>query len=178
MKQIPINDEKIPAYNKKAVKLILILIVCGILLGIVLSYIFIDETNNQIEKMTEQHRFPRFDIRTEPLKLSEIIVPSLGVIIVSIATFLLIGLIIVYIKIFLTSNSKYIVGLLFFLIPFLIQTVASINVLRQLYISQAFADIQVKGLLGFGASGLGGIMVIVSIFEIIGLSILLYLSSE
>ena len=32
--------------------------------------------------------------------------------------------------------------------------------------------------IGFGFGGLGGIIVMVAIFEIIGLSILLYLSSE
>lgn len=183
MKDIPVNNEKIPTYNKKAVRLILILVICGLILGLILSFVFVNETNNMIEKLnspSNQHQFPfkRFDIRSEPLTTSEIIVPTLGVVIVSIAAFLLLGLVISYFKIFFTSSSKYIVGLLFFLIPLLIQTVAFLNLLRSLFVSQAFSDKQVQNILGFGAGGLGGIIIIVSIFEIVGLSILLYLSNE
>jgi hypothetical protein len=178
MKDLPIND-KVRTYNKKAVMIILICIVCGIITGLILSNFFVNETNDTIKNWQSYPRqAQRFNIRSEPLTTAEIIVPTSGVIIVCIATFLLIGLIIVYMKIFLTSSSRYIVGLLFFLIPLLIQAIFSINVLRSLFLSQAFSDIQYRNILGFGASGLGGILVIVSIFEIFGLSILLYLSSE
>lgn len=98
--------------------------------------------------------------------------------IVCISAFLLLGLIVVYVKIFLTTSSKYIVGLLFFLTPLFIQSIFSINTLRSLFVSSAIPYKNIQRSIGFGFGGLGGIIVMVSIFEIIGLSILLYLSSE
>jgi len=91
---------------------------------------------------------------------------------------LLIGLIVIYIKIFFTTNSKYIVGLLLFLIPLFIQSIFSINTLRSLFVSSAIPYFNIRESIGFGFGGLGGILIMVSIFEIIGLSILLYLSTE
>ena len=180
MKQIPIKEDKIPVYNKKAIRMIILLVVLGIITGILLSYFFISEANQRIETMGNRDRPPfqngGFDL--EPLTTSDIILPTLGVIIVCISTYLLLGLIIVYIKIFLKTSSKYIVGLLFFLIPLFIQSIFSVNTLRSLFVSSAIPYPGIRDSVGFGIGGLGGILVIVSIFEIIGLSILLYLSSE
>jgi len=53
MKQIPIDEEKIPAYNKKAIRLILLLVICGVITGLILSSIFISETNYRIEHPEE-----------------------------------------------------------------------------------------------------------------------------
>jgi hypothetical protein len=92
--------------------------------------------------------------------------------------FLLIGLIFVYINIFLKTSSKYIAGLLFFLTPLFIQSVFSVNTLRSLFVSSAIPYFSIRESIGFGLGGLGSFLVMVSIFEIIGLSILLYLSSE
>ena len=83
-----------------------------------------------------------------------------------------------YIKIFLKSSSKYIVGLLFFLVPLFIQSIFSVNTLRSLFVSSAIPYFNIRESIGFGFGGLGGILILVSIFEIIGLGILLYLSSE
>jgi hypothetical protein len=184
MKQIPINEEKMPKYNKKAIKIIIILIVCGIITGLVLSYIFVDEANQRIEDMGDRGgRKPlvpptNATFTSEPLKTSDIILPSLGCIIICISTYLLLGLIIVYIKIFLNTNSKYIVGLLFFLTPLFIQSIFSVNTLRSLFVSPAIPYMHIRESIGFGIGGLGGIIVMISIFEIIGLCILLYLSTE
>ena len=179
MKQIPLNDKN-PEYNKKAIRIIVILIVLGIITGSLLSLVFINEANERIENMEERHKpFPGdLDFDPQPLSTSDIILPSLGVIIVCISTYLLLGLIIVYIKIFLASSSKYIVGLLFFLIPLFIQSIFSVNTLRSLFVSSAIPYFNIRESIGFGFGGLGGILIMVSIFEIIGLSILLYLSSE
>lgn len=190
MKQLPINEGKIPGYNKKAIKLILILIICGIIAGILLSSIFVSEANYRIEhpeeffkprnqpfkNNTNDSRFTDFFLENEPLTTYEIILPSTGVTIVCISTFLLIGLIAIYIKIFLTTNSRYIIGLLFFLTPLLIQSLFFLNALRSLFISVKLPEF--RDALGFGFGGLGGMLVFISIFEIIGLTILLYLSSE
>ena len=91
---------------------------------------------------------------------------------------ILLKIIIVYIKIFLNTNSKYIMGLLFFLTPLFIQSIFSINTLRSLFVYPAIPYFHIRESIGFGIGGLGGILVMVSIFEIIGLSILLYLSTE
>ena len=180
MKQIPINEEKIPEYNKKAVRMILILIILGVITGSLLSLLFISEANQTIGYMEYEYKpfLPGEEYRSGRLATTEIILPSLGVMIVCISTFLLLGLIIVYIKIFLTTSSKYIVGLLFFLTPLFIQSIFSVNTLRSLFVSPAIPYNQIQQSIGFGFGGLGGILIMVSIFEIIGLSILLYLSSE
>ena len=180
MKQIPMNEDKNPVYNKKAVRMILILVICGIVTGLILSNIFVGEANQRIEDMGNQDWPPHQngDFDPEPLTTSDIILPSLGIIIVCISTYLLLGLIIVYIKIFITSGSKYIVGLLFFLAPLFIQSIFSVNTLRSLFVSSAIPYMNIRESIGFGIGGLGSILVILSIFEIIGLSILLYLSSE
>ena len=177
MKEIPNLAEKNNSFNKKSLIFISILIICGIVTGIILSGLFMIEANENIGKWKEDRWFPQ-DNEIEPLIFSDIIIPSIGVVIVCISTYLLIGLIIVYIKIFLKTSSQYIVGLLFFLIPLFIQSIFSLNTLRSLFVSSAIPIRPIKESIGFGIGGFGGILVILSIFEIIGLAILLYLSSE
>ncbi len=180
MNQIPINEEKNSIYNKKAIKIILLLVTLGIITGLILSAVFVNEANQRIADMEEREMPspPGVDFNPEPLTTSDIILPSLGVIIICISIYLLLGLIFIYIKIFLKTNSKYIVGLLFFLTPLFIQSVLSVNTLRSLFVSSAIPYPHIRESIGFGFGGLGGIIVIVSLFEIIGLSILLYLSAE
>jgi hypothetical protein len=172
--ELPIIEEKIPAHTKKMLKLISVLVACGIFVGLILSYFFVDEANNQIIGG------PGIYFRVNPLTSSEILFPSLGVIIICISMFLLIGLIAVYIKVFVKTGSKYIAGLLFFLAPLFVQSIFSIITLRSLFISAAIPNQfqQLRESIGFGVGGFGGILVILSIFEIIGLTILLYLSTE
>jgi hypothetical protein len=161
--------------------LIVILFICGIVSGLILSSFFINEANERISRFDEEtkpfwHQDP--NINPVPLTTSDIIIPTLGVIIICITTFLLIGLVSVYFKIFLKSSSKYIVGLLFFLFPLLIQSIFSVNTLRSLFVSSAIPYKNIRDSVGFGLGGLGGILIVLSLFEIIGLSILLYLSTE
>jgi hypothetical protein len=172
--ELPITEEKIPTHTKKVLKLIIALVVCGIAVGSLLSYVFVDEANNQIIGG------PGVYFRVNPLTTSEILFPSAGVIIICISMFFLIGLIAVYIKVFVKTGSKYIAGLLFFLAPLFVQSIFSINTLRSLFISAAIPNQfeHIRESIGFGLGGFGGILVIVSIFEIIGLTILLYLSTE
>jgi len=181
MKLLPVKDEAIQIYNKKALGLMGLLILCGVMSGLVLSNIFIDEANSRIPLFDDEFFLPvpsGFEFRVEPLTLSEVLLPSLGVIIVCISVFFLIGLIAVYFKIFTKTKSKYVAGLLFFLVPLFIQSVFSVNTLRSLFVSPAIPFGHIRESIGFGFGGLGQILVIVSLFEIIGLSILLYLSTE
>jgi hypothetical protein len=69
-------------------------------------------------------------------------------------------------------------GLLVFLSPLFVQSIYSVNTLRSLFVSSAIPFGGIRESIGFGFGGLGGILVIVSLFEIIGLCILLYLSNE
>ena len=181
MKQIPINENKIPTYNKRAIRTIVLLVILGVITGLILSYIFVNEANERIADggVGGKHfRNENITFNPQPLTISNIILPTMGVTIVCISAFLLFGLIVVYIKIFLKTSSKYIVGLLFFLTPLFIQSIFSVNTLRSLFVSSAIPYPGIRESVGFGIGGLGGILVMVSIFEIIGLSILLYLSSE
>ena len=185
----PIKEEKISTYNKKAIRLIVVLIIGGTALGLILSSIFVTEANERIHDFVDDivHEFgvwalAAFPIRTTPLTTSEIILPTLGVIVVCISMFLLIGLIAVYSKVFAKTKSKYIIGLFFVLLPLFIESIFLVYTLRSLYASSAIPAIApghgIGENIGFEMGGLGQILVIVSVFESIGLCILLYLSNE
>jgi hypothetical protein len=182
MNENPIKEEKIPTYNKKAIHLVITLIIGGIVLGLILSNIFVTEANDRIQHFADEFGTyvpPDFPFRVTPLTTSEIFLPTLGVIVVCISMFLLIGLIAVYFKIFAKTKSKYIAGLLFFLVPLFFQSIFSVSTLRSLFVSPAIPfGHGIRESIGFEWGGLGQILVVVSIFESIGLSILLYLSSE
>jgi hypothetical protein len=189
MTQAPIQIEKISTFNKKAIRLIVALLIGGIVLGLLLSSIFITDANNKIKEYADElaNLFggdipPFIHIRTSPLTTSEIILPTLGVVVVCISMFLLIGLIAVYFKVFVKTKSKYILGLFFVLVPLFIESIFLVYTLRSLYASQVFPAIPpghgISESIGFEIGGLGQILVIVSVFESIGLSILLYLSNE
>ena len=183
MKQIPIHKNQLPTHNKKAIQLIVVLVICGVLAGLLLSNYFVVESNERLARPEPEGNMPppkgfNFSFEPEPLTFSDIIIPTVGVVIVSVSTFLLIGLVAIYVKIFFKSKSKYVGGLLFFLSPLLIQSLFSLNALRSLFVSARIPFHSIRESVGFSWGGLGGMLVILSIFEIIGLTILLYLSSE
>jgi hypothetical protein len=191
MNEAPIKEEKISTYNKKAIRLLIILVIGGIVLGLILSSIFITEANTKIQQYANEvaelfgGNIPPFiNIRITPLSTSEIILPTLGVIVVCISMFLLIGLIAVYFKVFAKTKSKYILGLFFVLIPLFIESIFLVYTLRSLFAFPAIPALppgQGQGIresIGFEWGGLGQVLVVISIFESIGLSILLYLSNE
>jgi hypothetical protein len=183
MNDAPIKEEKISTYNNKSIVLLILLIIGGIVLGLILSSIFISEANDRIEHFNDEFNdlippgFP--EIRVSPLTTAEVFLPTLGVIAVCISLLLLVGLIAVYFKVFVKTKSKYIVGLLFFLIPLFIQSIFSVTTLRSLFVSPALPfGHGIRESIGFEWGGFGQILVVVSIFESIGLGILLYLSNE
>jgi hypothetical protein len=181
MNEAPIKEEKIPTYNKKAIGLLIVLVIGGVVLGLILSTIFITETNERIQHFNDEfgdYIPPDFPFRVTPLTTAEVFLPTLGVIVVCISMFFLIGLIAVYFKVFAKTKSKYITGLLFFLVPLFFQSIFSVSTLRSLFVSPAIPFGGIRGSIGFEWGGLGQILVVVSIFESIGLSILLYLSNE
>ncbi|HUT00597.1 MAG TPA: hypothetical protein VMY59_09800, partial [Candidatus Thermoplasmatota archaeon] len=179
MNETPAQVENSSTYNKKAIPLLIVLLIGGIVLGLILSNIFVTEANDRIEHFADEfgpNVPPDFPIRVTPLTASEIFLPTLGVIVVCISMFLLIGLIAVYFKIFAKTKSKYVAGLLFVLIPLFIESIFLVNTLRSLFVSSAIPfSFGIRQSIGFEFGGLGQILVIVSLFESIGLSILLYL---
>jgi hypothetical protein len=107
MEQIPIKDDKIPTFNKKSLALIIILMIAGIVSGLILSTIFVNEANDRIQHFNEEFVPgwpPGVTYQLEPLTTSQIIFPTLGVIVVCISVFFLIGLIAVYVKIFVKTK--------------------------------------------------------------------------
>ena len=186
MNEAPIKEEKISTYNKKSISLIVALVIGGTALGLILSSIFVTEANTKIQQFAEElseyfgGSIPPFmNVRVTPLTTSEIILPTLGVVVVCISAFLLLGLLAVYTKVFAKTKSKYIVGLFFVLIPLLIEAIFLVYTLRSLFAYPAIPlGRGIQESIGFEMGGLGQILVIVSVFESIGLCILLYLSNE
>lgn len=190
MNETPIKEEKISTYNKKAIRLLVVLIIGGTVLGLILSSVFITEANNKIQEFAKAlsdyfgGSIPPFmNIRVTPLTTSEIILPTLGVVVVCISMFLLIGLIAVYFKVFAKTKSKYIIGLFFVLVPLFIESIFLVYTLRSLFAYPAIPAFSSTPpnpgpVIGFEMGGLGQILTIISVFESIGLCILLYLSNE
>ena len=186
MNEAPIKEEKISTYNKKSISLIVALVIGGTALGLILSSIFVTEANTKIQQFADElseyfgGTIPPFiNVRVTPLTTSEIILPTLGVVVVCVSMFLLIGLIAVYFKVFAKTKSKYIVGLFFVLVPLFIESIFLVYTLRSLYASPAIPPGHgIQESIGFEMGGLGQILVIVTLFENIGLAILLYLSNE
>ena len=105
-----IKEEKIPTYNKKAIGLLIVLVIGGIVLGLILSTIFITEANERIQHFNDEFGDfipPGFPvIRVTPLTTAEVFLPTLGIIVVCISMFLLVGLIAVYFKVFVKTKSN------------------------------------------------------------------------
>jgi hypothetical protein len=174
--------------NKKAVLFILSLFLIGIVVGIILSNVFISQTNDIISQINfdiarhlyEPPYFLNESAFLQNLTTDQVILPTFGVVIVCISVLLLIGTIAVYVKIVVKTRSPYIIGLLVFLAPLLAYTIFSISALSSLFLSIVIPGVysQIQLSIGFSFGGFGSILVIGSIFEIIGLTMLLYLSQE
>lgn len=192
MRNKKFSKDEPAVYNKKAILFIVLLIVCGIICGLILSNIFLNDANERIQRFHSKDHYycensngfinetrnESYWFHKEPLVFSDVVIPTGGVIISCISLFLLLGLISNYVKIFFTSKSKYVAGLLLFLIPWLVKSFFSINMLRTLFVSPRIAELGMRQTIGFGLTGFGGMVVLLTVFEILGLSVLLYLSSE
>ena len=113
-----------------------------------------------------------------PLTYNDVILPSIACILLCIVSYILAALNLIYIKIYLETKSKYIQGLLFVLIPLLIFSAFLIRVTKSLYFSSALKYSFIKFYFGFDIAGLGAIIILLTLFEIIGLAKLLQLSME
>ncbi len=113
-----------------------------------------------------------------PLNYHDVILPSITTILLCISSLILLALIATYIKIFKDTKSKYILGLLLVLTPLLIVSVFFIRIAKSLFFSSALEYSFINYYFGFGINGIGGMMSILSIFMILGFTLLFYLSNE
>ena len=77
-----------PSINKSIILYIVVLFVIGTIAGLILSNIFINETNDFIQRINQE--LPPFYSQS-PLTAEQAILPSFGVVIVCISILLLIG---------------------------------------------------------------------------------------
>ena len=75
-----------------------------------------------------------------PLTFKDVLLPIVSVILLSISSFFLLGLNITYGKIYKDTKSKYILGLLFVLIPLLMVSIFLIRVTKSLFFSSIKND--------------------------------------
>jgi len=201
----PKNDFMI--IKKKTIGMLAILIILGLITGFILSTFFyndanqkIDEYNNNMNKWfqmwnnsisnnsiynnsspfvnnqsTNNNFYHPYLKNVTP---SDVILITLGVLAICVTIYLKIGIISSYLYIFFKSKSPYIVGLILVLFPLLIISLFLLNMLRALYYSSALEFSILASSLGFGVQGLAAIICIVTVIEIIGLSILFYLTNE
>ena len=173
MNEIPSKDKEKVTIPTKSIVVILTLIIIGCIAGFIVSNQFINSTNERIENFKDMYN-PNAQLLTG----WDVVIPTIGVMIVFVSIFLLIGLIIVYFKVFIKTRSRYVFALLLFLIPMLLKSFYLIGALRELYMSPIIPFPPMRESVGFGFGGFGGMIVIVSFFEIIALTILLHLSME
>jgi len=159
--------------TSKAKLVIVFLFVLGIVVGILLSYQFYLEANDKAEEFGHH---PGWQV--EPFSVTHFLEASFGVVLVSITLFLLTGLLAVYIQIYRKTKSNYILGLLLFFIPMMIKTYFDLDNFRTLFWAPAIPFQPVRDSLQFSLGGNGLISIIIPFFEIIGLTIILYLSLE
>ena len=113
-----------------------------------------------------------------PLNFNDVLLPVTTTILLCITSLILLGLIVTYLKIFKDTKSKYILGLLLVLTPLLIVSTFLIRIVKSLYFSSALEFSLINTFFGFGINGIGGMISILSVFMIVGVSVLFYLSNE
>jgi hypothetical protein len=166
----------------RSIVIILTLIIVGLIIGYVIASATTPNLINQITKgkphglsgqpptMISGHNFTQ-------QQLSDIIQGyTITVMILSVEIVLLFGLIGIYTDIFSKTKSKYLIGFLLFVIVFLMKSISQLIAMTPLFantLSQAPGVISplIRGT--FGPFG-----IFFSIFEIIAICILIYISSE
>jgi hypothetical protein len=146
---------------------LIILIVFGLFFGILLSAGSINRANERLNEIDPEAEIkPGF--------------PFLGSILVTINMFILIGLIYTHISIFRKTRSKFLIGLILFLVALFIKSLSAYNSIQLLTVATAleYTNIEIVEILGFSSTGFGGVFILYHIFEFIVLSIFFYVSRE
>lgn len=137
-----------------------------------------NNTNNETTSDSDNSNWTGFYQYLTPLTFNDVILPIITVILLTISAYFLFALNLIYAKIYINTKSKYILGLILVLIPLLVVSTFLIRVVKSLFFSSALEYSMISNILGFGINGLGGMLSIISVFMILGLSILLYLSNQ
>lgn len=170
----------------RSVTIILSLIFIGIIVGYIIATVSSPYLIERIEH-PPHHFFPKNrgqngNNSVEPVNLTDeqknniVRGYSFAVIILTVEITLLIGLIIIYIDIFTKTNAKYIIGFLLFVSVFLVKSLSQLLTMTPVFtevIREAPTAINPLLRSNFGPFG-----IFFTIFEIVALCILLYISSE
>ena len=157
MSDIPYQQKMDPKI--KAMAIIIILLIVGLIVGLFLSHVSIQYARN---KLSDQ--IGRIGDRYEIFLKAYADMYTLGTSVICINIFLLLGLLGIYIDSFRKTKSTFLFGLLLFIGVLFIQSVLSLPILQSS--------------LGFGGFNLSLLGVLPNLFETIALVILLYLSME
>ena len=143
----------------KAIGIIFLLVVIGLILGVVISQLSISYASDKLsERYGELNQ--RIQMLINAFKDMYILATS----IICINILLLLGLLGIYVDSFRKTKSSFLFGLLLFIGVLFIQSVLSLPILQST--------------LGFGGYDMSLIGVLPNLFETIALVILLYLSME
>ncbi len=166
MKELPYKNKINP--RTKALIVILCLFLIGIIIGLIISnigIIFLKETADK-----------------QGIEITDTIERRIAnsyswlITITCIDAALLIGLLWIYFDTYRKTKSSFMIGLNFFIIIFLIKSILSV-----VYLNSFFNESIVllpNAIKTIGTSGIGPLGFFINIFEIIAISILLYISME
>ncbi len=163
-----ISDMKKIHPRTKAIATIVGLIAIGILVGYVISVFSLENINNELDKLP---------IKINSVRIDRSIMYYTGALVcLAVEIALLIGLLYMYYDSFRKTKSRFLIGLNMFIIALLIRSILSVVSLH----NTATEFIRVSPFISrtFLTPGFNELNFVVYIFEIIAISILLYLSME
>jgi competence protein ComGC len=155
MSDIPYTKEINP--KTKAIGMIIVLLVVGLIVGLIISTASVTYASTRIQQSGRQNLQRWFNAQQPDMY-------KLGTSIICMNIFLLLGLLSVYIRVFQTTKSSFMLGLLLFIGVLFVQSILSLPILHA---ALGFIDYDI-GLLG----------ILANMFETLALVILLYLSME
>jgi len=161
--------------NPKMQSIIIISIL--IIIGIIIGFIIASSVNSYLIEKIEQNQNLEERINLSHIQKDYIMTGfSISLIILSIEICLLIGLIYIYINIYNKTKSKYLMGFILFVCIFLAKSVTQFLSMTPLFIESIRATPKV--IIPLIGSNFGPFGIFFTIFEIIAICILLYISRE
>ena len=166
MKDVPIDKKISP--RSKAVIILIGLFFIGIVFGIVFAQVGIGEAKEVLQEL---------GIRLSGLQERQFTnIYTLFIVVLVLDLVLLVGLLWIYINMYRKTKSSFMMGLTLFISVLLVRGLLTLFMLHALFTRYLRAFPVFRELLG--DSGFGTFSFFISIFEIIAVSILLYLSME
>jgi hypothetical protein len=165
MKDMPFIKKINP--KNVSILLLIILIVIGLFVGAILSAGSINRANQRVKDID-----PDAEVRPG--------LPFLGITLITINIFILFGLIYTHISIFKKTKSRFLIGLILFLIGLFVKSLFACISIQLLTVATAlkYSNPAIVETLGFSGGGFGGILILYHVFELFVLSIFFYVSRE